>query len=107
MKYYLDGKELSREEYVKAFNSQKYDRNFIGEETHLILNLDKRNKYLRIRRKHALDNGFDKWEKAMLAGREVNDPLVYQWYNNLLDINTTEEALQNIPERVAYYLGGN
>lgn len=45
---------------------------------------------------------FDKWEKAVLRGRELDDDSVMSWYQDLLDLK--EEAFDNIPKRVQYYL---
>ena len=56
---------------------------------------------LRIKRAPLLV-AFDKWEKAVLRGREVDDALVMNWFQSILDLN--EDALNNIPERVNYYL---
>ncbi len=47
-------------------------------------------------------SAFDKWEKAVLRGRETDDNAVMEWYRNLLDLK--EEAFENIPDRVRYYL---
>lgn len=45
---------------------------------------------------------FDKWEKAVLRGRETDSTLIMQWYQNLLNLN--QAAFDNIPERIQYYL---
>lgn len=48
-------------------------------------------------------NAFDKWEKALLRGREVEDSNISLiWYPNLLDLK--DNAFENIPERIKYYL---
>lgn len=57
---------------------------------------------LRNKRKPLL-NAFDKWEKAVLRNREVDDPNIMEWYQNLLDLD--ESAFDNVPERIKYYLG--
>lgn len=57
--------------------------------------------HLRKLRKGLLD-AFDKWEKAVLRSRELDDERVMQWYVDLLDLK--ESAFNNIPERIAYYL---
>ena len=44
---------------------------------------------------------FDKWEKAVLRGRETDDENIMQWYQDLLDLK--ESAFENVPERVKYY----
>lgn len=47
-------------------------------------------------------NAFDKWEKAVLRGREQDDYAIMAWYQSLLNLNET--AFENIPERIKYYL---
>lgn len=45
---------------------------------------------------------FDKWEKAVLRGREEDSEEVMQWYQNLLDLQSS--AFYNIPDRVKYFM---
>lgn len=45
---------------------------------------------------------FDKWEKAVLRGRELDEASVMAWYQALLDLK--ESAFEEIPERVRYYI---
>lgn len=45
---------------------------------------------------------FDKWEKAVLRGREQDSEEVMTWYQNILDLN--EDAINNIPFAVEYYI---
>lgn len=45
---------------------------------------------------------FDKWEKAVLRGREEDDKSIMKWYTDILDL--VSEAYTNIPERISYYL---
>lgn len=47
-------------------------------------------------------NAFDKWEKAVLRGREQDDYSVMLWYQDLLNLKDT--AFTIIPERIKYYL---
>lgn len=56
---------------------------------------------LRVKRTSLL-SAFDKWEKAVLRGRETDDSAVMEWYRDLLDLK--EEAFETIPDRVRYYL---
>lgn len=56
---------------------------------------------LRARREPLLE-AFDKWEKAVLRGREQDSVMVMGWYQDLLDL--VPGAFENIPERVQYYL---
>lgn len=56
---------------------------------------------LRASRSSLLD-AFDKWEKAVVRGREEDDQFIMNWYQDILDLKS--EAFNNIPERVAYYL---
>ena len=58
---------------------------------------------LRAKRKSLLE-AFDLWEKAVLRGRATEDNIIMQWYYDLLDLK--EEALDNVPEKIKYYLGG-
>ena len=58
-------------------------------------------KQRRNERKPLLD-AFDKWEKAVLRGRELDDEKVMTWYQLLLDLEET--AFESIPPRVRYYL---
>lgn len=53
-------------------------------------------------RRVALLAAFDKWEKAVLRGREEDDIAIMQWYQDLLDLEET--GFENVPERVRYYL---
>lgn len=53
-------------------------------------------------KRQPLLNAFDKWEKAVLRGRESESIEVMTWYFLILDLNET--ALNNVPERVKYYL---
>lgn len=45
---------------------------------------------------------FDKWEKAVLRGRELDDVEVMVWFEEIKALD--EESLNNIPERIKYYL---
>ena len=56
---------------------------------------------LRARREPLLE-AFDKWEKAVLRGREQDSVVIMGWYQDLLDL--VPGAFENIPERVQYYL---
>lgn len=54
-------------------------------------------------------NAFDKWEKAVLRGREQDDNNVMLWYQEMLGFtdNITETTTWNdypeIPEIIKYY----
>lgn len=56
---------------------------------------------LRARRAPLLES-FDKWEKAVLRGREYEDAAIDEWYHRLLDLE--ELAFENIPKRIQYFL---
>lgn len=62
---------------------------------------ERKNNQLRERRIPLL-NAFDKWEKAVLRGREEDDESVMSWYRAILDLNV--KAFEEIPNRIAYYL---
>lgn len=65
--------------------------------------LTERQRLAILRTKRAkLLTAFDKWEKAVLRGRETDSAAVIQWYKDLLDLK--ENAFAYIPIRVAYYL---
>lgn len=65
------------------------------------LNVNLVNAQLRSRRETLLE-AFDKWEKAVLRNREVDDPYIMSWYQNLKDL--VQSAFDNVPERIKYYL---
>lgn len=56
---------------------------------------------LRAKREPLL-TAFDKWEKAVLRGRELDDIEIMVWFRKLLDLS--EDAINNVPERIKYYL---
>lgn len=62
---------------------------------------ERRLNYFRSHRKPLLE-AFDKWEKAVLRGRESDDIAVMEWYQRLLDLN--ELAFENVPKRIQYFL---
>jgi hypothetical protein len=45
---------------------------------------------------------FDKWEKAVLRGREEDSESVMNWYKAILDLD--DNAFEAIPARIEYYL---
>ena len=45
---------------------------------------------------------FDKWEKAVLRGREKDDETVMMWYRDLLDLE--EIAFKRVPPRIQYFI---
>ena len=55
----------------------------------------------RIKRKQLLE-AFDKWEKAVLRGREEDDDSIMLWYYDLLDLK--ESAFENVPTAIQYYI---
>lgn len=50
----------------------------------------------------SLLSAFDKWEKAVLRGREQDDYVIMSWYQSLLNLD--KNAFENIPVRIKYYL---
>ena len=60
--------------------------------------IKKRLRWIRSR----LLEAFDKWEKAVLRGREQDSEEVMTWYQNILDLN--EDAINNVPMAVEYYI---
>mgnify|MGYP001059806296 CR=1 FL=1 len=65
--------------------------------------LERRKHYLRQKRKSLLE-AFDKWEKAVLRGREKDDTSIMSWYKNLLNLVENAFETENIPDRIKYYL---
>lgn len=62
---------------------------------------DEQKNLLRAKRVNLLE-AFDKWEKAVLRGREEDNSNIMQWYQNILDLK--ESAFEKIPERIKYYI---
>lgn len=58
---------------------------------------------LRAKRRTLL-TAFDKWEKAVLRGREADNGEIMAWYESLLDLNENSFIEGNIPARIKYYL---
>ena len=56
---------------------------------------------LRLVRSRLLE-AFDKWEKAVLRGREEDSEEVMIWYRSILDLNET--AIKNVPAKIDYYI---
>lgn len=74
----------------------------LGYTQEILLEIEERKKtILRDKRKPLLE-AFDKWEKAVLRGREVDSSVVMNWYTSLLDLE--ESAFDNIPSVVQYYI---
>ncbi len=59
---------------------------------------------LRQQRKPLLE-AFDKWEKAVLRGREEDNQEIMNWYQCLLDLS--EDAFEKVPDVIEYYLKNN
>lgn len=66
--------------------------------------LENKKNALRKERKVLLE-AFDKWEKAVLRGREKDDTSIMNWYRDLLNLVESAFLDENVPERVRYYLG--
>jgi|GEM_PF-5602343 len=47
-------------------------------------------------------SAFDIWEKAVIRGREQDDPQIMDWYQDLLDLD--ESAFENVPDKIKYFL---
>ncbi len=70
-------------------------------QVYILYTEEERKNILRTKRKILL-NAFDKWEKAVLRGRESDDDVIMDWYHNLLDLE--ESAFDNVPEKVKYFV---
>ena len=66
--------------------------------------LENKKNALREERKVLLE-AFDKWEKAVLRGREKDDSSIMSWYRDLLNLVESAFLDENVPDRVGYYLG--
>lgn len=73
-------------------------------ENHTIIDYDNTEEVLEELRfkREALLIAFDKWEKAVIRGREEDSAKIMSWYYDLLDLK--ESAFTNIPERIKYYM---
>ena len=103
-KYYVDNVEVTQYEFWSKLNTGNYlsDSDPLNpNEERLIYSNEKVLSELRLKREPLLI-AFDKWEKAVLRGREEDSAEVMQWYQDLLDLK--EEAFENVPERIKYYM---
>lgn len=103
-KYYVDNVEVDKYEFWSKLNTGNYlsDSDPLNpNEERLIYSNEKVLERLRFKRKPLLD-AFDKWEKAVIRGREEDSTEVMQWYQDLL--NLKESAFENVPERIKYYM---
>jgi len=98
--------EVGEEEFIKSLSTNTHfawrivDGELVNEQYQEIPEGEIKER-LREERKELLD-AFDKWEKAVLRGREEDDPQIMEWMQALL--NLEEEAFLTIPDRIAYYL---
>ncbi len=84
-----------RELYVKNVEKAEFDlRDIVFSEEEILR--DKRFN------REPLLLAFDKWEKAVLRGREDDDEFIMQWYQDLLDLK--DSAFETVPDRIKYYL---
>lgn len=108
-----DGNVIEQGYLFKAYTDEEREAFFaqntgggigVGEDGYSPIWLEKQpptDNELRMRRRPLLE-AFDKWEKAVLRGRESEDEQIMSWYQDLLKL--TPSAFENIPERVQYYL---
>lgn len=94
--------ESNRDKVITATLNNDSTLSFSFEDR--ILSTEEKLNQLRAKRKNLLE-AFDKWEKAVLRGREEDDASIMVWYYDLLALS--DAAFENIPERIKYYLGGN
>lgn len=66
-----------------------------------VLSVEENKNLLRNKRQPLL-TAFDKWEKAVLRGRELDSIDIMTWFHLLKELD--ENAINNVPERVKYYL---
>ncbi len=109
--------EVNPNDYIEYQDKIKngYEVHINVEGNKVIFNYTRPKNYLENQKKERLRNkratlltAFDKWEKAVLRGREEDSVSIMTWYQDLKDLKET--AFENIPNRIAYYLklkGGN
>ena len=106
MIYFINRVEATKEEFDRALSTNFYDFKVIGEEkVNLIFNKEKKDNYLREKRKPVLV-AFDAYKSSVAFGTEVETPekheTIISWYEDLKKLK--ESAFENIPERIAYYI---
>ena len=101
-KYYVDNIEVN----VYKFMNELKTGNYISEqglenEQRIVYSPALKKAQLRVKREPLLI-AFDKWEKAVIRGREEDSAEIMQWYQDLLDL--VESAFENVPDRINYYM---
>lgn len=77
----------------------------LGYTQEILLEIEERKKTILREKRKPLLEAFDKWEKAVLRGREVDSSVVMNWYKRILDLDKT--AINTIPNEILYYLEEN
>lgn len=103
MQYYIGNAVVTEIDYITAKETGNYieKRDLINRVCKLTYSEKKYLDKLRQKRKPLLE-AFDRWEKAVLRGREADSSSVMNWYTSLL--NLEESAFENIPIAVQYYV---
>lgn len=101
--HYIDGTKVTIDDFVKAYNTGNYIHTTLNGNEFLRFSQNKYLETLRKKRKKLLE-AFDKWEKGVLRGREVEDTNIMQWYQKLLNLDSNAFLNTNIPLRIKYYL---
>lgn len=114
--FFVDGKETNIQEYFftkgkKGYVEKITHDNDSNEIRTLIFNeAEYKLNELRKKRSMIFRNGFEPYKSNVQYGIEIETEEqhreILEWYNEMLDIEKTEIAIENIPEIIRYYLGG-
>lgn len=101
-KYYVDNIEVNVYKFMNELNTGNYiSEQGLENEQRIVYSPALKKAQLRVKREPLLI-AFDKWEKAVLRGREEDSAEIMQWYQDLLDL--VESAFENVPDRINYYM---
>lgn len=101
-KYYVDNIEVNVYKFMNELNTGNYiSEQGLENEQRIVYSPALKKAQLRVKREPLLI-AFDKWEKAVIRGREEDSAEIMQWYQDLLDL--VESAFENVPERINYYM---
>lgn len=101
-KYYVDNIEVNVYKFMNELNTGNYiSEKCLENEQRIVYSPALKKAQLRVKREPLLI-AFDKWEKAVIRGREEDSAEIMQWYQDLLDL--VESAFENVPDRINYYM---
>lgn len=111
--FLVDGIETSIHEYFFAKGKKGYVEKITHDKDSEIRYLEFNEaeyKLNELRKKRSLifRNGFEPYKSNVHYGIEIETEEQHQeileWYNEMLDIEKTENAIKKIPERIRYYM---